>query len=124
MITIYGNVPSSKNSKQLFKSKKTGKLFIAKSKLCLDYEKNTKLQWIANKKKFDKMFNGYPLPLEIKFKFFRDSNRKADFVNLVQLPLDLMVKHGWIPDDNYNEVLPIFLPVEIDKKNPRLEIYG
>lgn len=124
MITIYGNVPSSKNSKQLFKNKNTGKLFVAKSSLCLNYIKNTELQWIANKRSFDIMFANKKKPLKIKLKFFRDSKRKADYINLAQLPLDLMVKHKWIPDDNYTEIIPIFLPIEIDTKNPRLEIYG
>jgi hypothetical protein len=123
MITIYGNVPSSKNSKQLFKNRNTGKLFVAKSDLCLEYIKKTELQWIANKKMFDKMFKGCKKPLEIRMKFIRDSKRKADYINLAQLPLDLMVKYEWIPDDNYNEVIPFFLPIEIDKTNPRLEIW-
>ncbi|WP_231102322.1 hypothetical protein [Streptobacillus moniliformis] len=48
------------------------------------------------------------LPLKIHFKFIGDSGRKFDYHNVVQLPCDLMTKHGWLEDDNADNIIPIF----------------
>lgn len=55
-------------------------------------------------------------PFKIGFYFIRDSKRRFDYVNICQLPLDLMVKYNWIKDDNMQEVIPFFLGYEIDKE--------
>jgi hypothetical protein len=33
-----------------------------------------------------------------------------------------MVKHGWLEDDNCDEIIPVFSTYVYDKENPRLEI--
>ena len=108
-IFIPGNVPSSKNSKQW-----TGK-FLVSSKTVQKYEKGTKLFWIDYKKKFLKMIQGKEKPYKIGFYFIRDTKRKFDLINAAQMPCDLMVKNGWIDDDNANEIVPVFLGFETDK---------
>ena len=112
MIFIPGNTPSSKNSRVW-----TGKFFIA-SKLVARYRKNTAPVWEANKSAFQSMTAGMPKPLRIKFKFIRDSRRKFDLINPLQTIQDEMVHHGWIPDDNADELIPVLEPHTIDKENP------
>lgn len=104
------NTPSSKNSKRW-----TGKMLI-NSKQVMDYKKNTALFWIKFKKPFLEAIKDLEKPLKIGFYFIRDSKRKFDFVNVAQLPLDLMQEHGWIPDDCMTEVIPSFLGYEVDKE--------
>ena len=110
-IYIRGNVPSSKNSKQW-----TGRTLIM-SETVRKYNKNYGYQYFdpENIKKFKKMTEHEIKPLKIGFYFIRDSRRKFDYVNIAQYPLDLMVKHGWIDDDNCNEIIPVFLGYRVDK---------
>ena len=44
-------------------------------------------------------------------------------MNIFQGLADMMVKCGWMPDDNADEFLPVFLGYEVDKNNPRVEIF-
>ncbi len=106
VIFIHGNVPSSKNNKQLFKNSKTGKTFITSSERCKKYVKDTEIHYKLFKSKFHELIQGKDKPYRIEFTFVRDSKHKADFHNLVQLPMDIMVSHGWLEDDNMSEVLP------------------
>jgi len=116
--TIYipGNVPSSKNSKQW-----TGR-FLISSKTVQRYTKETKELWITKRKKFLKMIEGQEKPYKIGFYFIRDTKRRFDLINAAQLPCDLMVKNGWIDDDNANEIIPVFLGHEVDKESAGLII--
>lgn len=115
-IFIPCNVASSKNSKQW-----TGK-FLVSSKTTQSYTKATSAFYSVYKNRFKEMVKDLPKPYKIGFYFIRDSKRKADFVNVAQLPLDLMVKHGWIDDDNMDEVIPVFLGYHVDKEKAGLEI--
>lgn len=116
MIFINGNVPSSKNSKQW-----TGKMLI-NSKTVMRYKKNTADEWWENTGKFKEMIKEKEKPYKIGFYFIRDSKRKFDYINAAQLPLDLMQDYGWIDDDDVNNVIPVFLGYEVDKKNPGVRI--
>lgn len=109
MIYISGNVPSSKNSKQW-----TGK-YLIHSKTTREYIINSKNEWLINKNKFLEMIKGKEKPYLIKFYFVRDSKRKFDYINACQLPCDLMVKYGWIEDDNTTQIIPYFVGYEVDK---------
>ena len=116
MIFISGNVPSSKNSKQW-----TGKMLI-NSKTVRNYMKNHCDEWWKNAGKFKEMIKGKEKPYRIGFYFIRDSKRKFDYINAAQLPLDLMQDYDWIDDDDVNNVIPVFLGYEVDKKNPGVRI--
>lgn len=63
------------------------------------------------------MIEGKEKPYKIGMYFIRDSKRKSDAINLAQIICDLMVEYGWIDDDNMDEILPVFLGYETDKKN-------
>lgn len=97
MIFIPGNVPSSKNSKQW-----TGK-FLINSKTVRNYLQKHEQQWVDEVWVKDRIL----VPVIVGFHFVRDSHRKFDFHNAVQLCADLMVKHGWIDDDDMNHFIPV-----------------
>jgi|SRR6478609_1339555 len=119
-IFIPRNVPSSKNSRQL--AIVNGKPKSFESKLCQRYRKETKTWYIQQAEHFRNMVarKGLKKPLRIQFYFVRTSKLRFDHHNAVQLIMDLMTEHGWIPDDNANEAVAV--PPEgqvyhVDKKN-------
>lgn len=118
-IYIKGNIPSSKNSKQW-----TGKMLI-NSKTVRNYINNYGYQWtsLENIESFKSMIKDKVKPYKIGFYFIRDTARKFDYINAAQLPCDLMVKAGMIDDDNCNEIIPVFLGYEVDKKNAGVKIF-
>jgi len=118
-IFIPNNVPSSKNSKQW-----TGK-FLVWSKTAQQYVKDTKLYWEKYKLRFEneifiKCSNKYPIYVE--FEYHRKSRHKFDYINPTQTLLDLMVKYGWIEDDNADVIIPMFKPYVYNKEKPGVYI--
>jgi hypothetical protein len=109
---ILGNVPSSKNGKRW-----TGK-YLIHSKTTMRYIKETKEDYLRLKDKFVKELSKQDAPYTISFKFIRNSKRKFDYVNPLQTVQDLMVKYGWIEDDNATFLLPVFEPYEYNKVKP------
>ena len=124
LIFIPGNVPSSKNSrintsKGSFASK-TVKSYLnslgiqsysSSKKLVKGYVNKPNL--IENlREDFLKQTSGKQLPLEIGFHFVRDSRRKFDFHNIVQVVLDLLTASDFIIDDNMDCVIPFALKIE------------
>ena len=109
---ILGNVPSSKNGKRW-----TGK-YLIHSKTTMRYIKETKEDYLRLKDKFVKEISKQEAPYTISFKFIRNSKRKFDYVNPLQTVQDLMVKYGWIEDDNATFLLPVFEPYEYNKIKP------
>jgi hypothetical protein len=59
-----------------------------------------------------------PKPLYIEFTFVRDSHRKFDYINAMQIVADQMKAYGWIPDDNCTELKPYFGDFQYDKEEP------
>lgn len=117
-IFIPNNVPSSKNSKRAFKG------IVLESILCVEYRKKTDTHWQIFKPRFLKMIEGKEKPYRIEMFFIRKGQHRADFHNLVQLPMDLMVKFGWIDDDNMSECVPVpaLKPFALDKHLPGIII--
>jgi len=115
-IFIFGNVPSSKNSKIW-----TGKHLIW-SKTATKYVKATEDAWKVNKNIFLRQCSFAGSPLVVSFKFIRGSRHQFDYINPLQTVLDLMVRYEWITDDNADVILPVFEPYEYDKGNPGVYI--
>lgn len=117
-IFIPFNVPSSKNSKQF-----TGK-YLIHSKTVKKYLNKLGIKNYSTRKKevecyvrsanlfelhtlgLQEVIQQLPKPVIVEFHFVRDSKRRFDFHNVVQLPLDLMTAHGIIDDDDMNNVIP------------------
>lgn len=118
LIWIPFNVPSSKNSRI---NTSRGSFM---SKTTKDYLNKLGIQSYSSSKKlvkgyvnrpnlieelreeFNKQIKDKELPLEIGFHFVRDSKRKFDFHNIVQVILDLLTAHNIIIDDNMDCVIP------------------
>jgi len=99
-IFIKGNVPSSKNTMM-----PVGNRMIKGGRTRV-YEKETDIHFKVFKSRFLEMCKGKEKPYKLEFLFIRDQRRAFDFHNAIQLPMDLLVNHGWIKDDNVNEVVP------------------
>ena len=115
-IFIPGNVPSSKNSKQMVIN--NGRTFFVWSKTAQRYVKDTKNSYESYSSTFKKHLEGVEKPYRISFKFIRGSKHKFDYPNPLQTILDLMVKYEWIEDDNADEVIPVFKPYSYSKEKP------
>jgi Holliday junction resolvase RusA-like endonuclease len=111
-IFIKGNVPSSKNS-QVW----TGR-FLVSSKTVQKYKKDTKNQWINNKDIFLESIQDITYPIKVSFTFVRGTKHKFDYVNMLQIIQDLMIKYEWIEDDNSDILIPVFGKYKYDKNNP------
>jgi len=62
------------------------------------------------------MIQNKPLPLKVSFYFYRDSKRKWDFVNIVQVLTDLMQKEGYLIDDDTKNFIPLYKGEEVTTK--------
>lgn len=120
MIFIPGEVPSSKNSKEIIFVNKKPRL--VHSKATTKYIKTRSILYKTNKKVFDALVKGKKFPIHVRFTFTRVTKRQFDYINAAQIVQDLMVKYEWIPDDSCNYLVPHFGIRKIDKKNPGVKI--
>jgi hypothetical protein len=137
------NVPSSKNSREIvsprsrrirvrgvevpdggvisardFRGSRFSRKRVIPSKLVREYIKKTEMVWIEYRARFHKMIEGKRKPYHVKFTFVRNTEQKFDFINAAQIVQDLMVKYGWIEDDDYKNIVPGFNPnVRVDPYN-------
>ena len=113
------NVPSSKNSKQW-----TGTRLI-KSELCQEYERWSAPLFLMHKRAWKRNLKLHEYPVTVEFYFMRDSHRRFDYINITQLVADLMVKFGYIEDDDADHFNPVFTGYEVtgkDKSGFRMRI--
>jgi len=110
-IWIPGGTPSSKNSKVW-----TGRFFIP-SKAVRKWCQETQEDWEKNAQAFREEFDKKEKPVKVYFTFIRKSRHQFDYINPAQTVQDEMVKYGLIPDDNADEIIPVFKPYSYDKKN-------
>lgn len=118
ILTLSGNVPSKKNSRNIFRNKYTGKQMNLPSEKYYDWHTNAGkellTQWRA--------VHYFP-KCEVEITFYPKTHAKADLTNKAESILDLLVDMGIISDDNWFVVTKntqIFGGV--DKENPRAEI--
>ncbi len=118
------NTPSSKNSKRIVVSGATRKLRLMDSKLTKLYRYQTRSYYANAGISFKNLVTQMNLkkPYRVEMYFVRNSRRKFDFHNAIQVVADLMVEHLWIEDDNINEILisppSTGLGYHVDKNNP------
>lgn len=115
-IFISGNVPSSKNSKQMIVN--NGRTFFVWSKTAQKYVRSTKKEYVSYAPIFKKHLEGLKKPYRISFKFIRGSKHKFDYPNPLQTVMDLMVLYGWLEDDNVDEIIPVFELYSYSKERP------
>lgn len=143
-IFLPGNIPSSKNSKQI-QERYTGKSICCSA----DYDRKTKLcskcgkitgsakrpmlvnsevvqKYVENhaddynkvRPLFLELAKGQTLPLQVGVYFIRDSHRRWDIGNACQIITDLMKDHFLIPDDDSTNISCVFLGFHVDKDKP------
>ncbi len=112
-IFMPGNVPSSKNSRDIVTNRATGHSILIPSRAVVKYKAATKNIWPAAARSFREMCIGKEKPLRIQFYFYRASNHRFDFHNAVQVLCDLMTLHGWINDDDVKNMVPVPPPAEL-----------
>lgn len=120
MIILHGDIHSSKNSRQIYVNRGTGKPFVAKSKSSKADEESLALQLsqYENKLEWERMSAGLEYPLWIGFCFIRRTHGRWDFSNLVQGVADALVKAGYLPDDDVDHFIPVYSGHEYSKKSP------
>lgn len=120
-IFIPGNVPSLKNNKKIIQIRPKGRPPIPRlvpSDRHAAYAKAVANHFLYHKQAFRNAAKTLPKPLRIAFQFIRDSRRAFDYTNAMDTVQDLMVEHGWIPDDNCNEMIPVPVPYLYSKERP------
>lgn len=94
----------------------TGKRII-KSKLCQEYEKWSEALFDKHKEEWQRQLEEHKeRPIYVGFYFYRDSRRKWDFTNIVQLPADLMQKYKYLENDDTTNFIPVYMGEELSKK--------
>ena len=139
MIFIPGNVPSVKNGKNPVTVERDGKVFttLAFSPSVKKYLRaigvknygskgvelyKTRLNLFSTS--IGTFFKGVDqFPVVIGFHFVRDSSRRWDFHNAVQIIADLIVAHRFLPDDDMDHLIPVPLIMwkrwyTVDRRNP------
>lgn len=134
LIFIPGNIPSSKNSRINTKNGSFASKTVKKYLTSLGIQSYSSSKKIVKgyvnkpnlieelKPQFEQLIKDKELPLEIGFHFVRDSKRKFDFHNIVQVILDLLTASDIIIDDNMDCVIPYALKLDnkfysYDKEN-------
>lgn len=119
-LTVLGDVPSLKNSKQIFTNRTTGKPFITSSN-------NSKVWQAEAKRQLQEQFRGLSVtdyPINIAMTFYYGTKRRKDLDNSCSGVMDALVASGIIIDDDVAHIDTISLSFGgYDKLNPRVEIY-
>jgi hypothetical protein len=110
-IYIPYDVRSSKNSRQI------GYKRLIMSSAAQEYVILSAKWWNIQKTLFKKLIKDKKDPVEIGFYWIRGSKQKWDYINMMQLPCDLMTKNGWIKDDDIFHLKPFIVGYEINKEN-------
>lgn len=119
---IVGTPVSKKNSQQILINPKTRRPFISPSAKYKRYAKNA-VEQLLMQAVAQGLNDSIDFPVNIKMRFYMDTHRRCDLVNLEEAALDVLCEAGIIRDDNYtiaesyDESLVLY-----DKEFPRTEI--
>lgn len=105
------NVCSSKNSRMITKNKR-----VIASRLCKEYRQVMGKVFQENLKEWEKQKPKDNKQIYVGFYFYRDSRRKWDFVNIVQIIADMMQDYLYLTDDDTKHFIPIYMGEELAKK--------
>ena len=115
--TLMGNPVTKKNSQAMAVNRKTGKTFPVQSKSYKEYEKRQ----LAEMKLLPGSWGSMPCNLQAVY--YMETHRKVDLCNLLAATCDILVKAGFLEDDNCSIVVGHDgSRVRYDKENPRVEI--
>lgn len=115
-ITITGQTPSQKNSKQIFTNRRTGKPFITSNNRVKDWQ--TSAAWQL--KAAGIAFTGH---VSISYIFHVKDNRRRDLDNMIATINDALVAAGVIQDDSWQKLSINGATALYDKADPRAELF-
>jgi Holliday junction resolvase RusA-like endonuclease len=116
-ITLYGRIPSKKNSKNIIK--RWWRTFIVSSKEYIKWE-NEQIEYLWDNQ--TEILEWLP-PYKIEYNFYLPDKRKTDLSNKVESINDMLVKFWCIEDDNCEILQELHIYFKwVDKENPRCEI--
>jgi len=107
-------VYSKKNSKQI-----TNNHRIISSKRVMEYEKKMLPVYQEKLVEWKKQYDNAEKPVKAEIYFIRPTRAKFDYINLCQLPFDMMQTAEWIEDDDNFHIIPVFSGYEINKDKTR-----
>lgn len=133
-ITIYGQTPSKKNNKQIRQNRKTGQRFIGSSDIAKDWEIDALTQLRQERRRFNKG------RIQIDYIFYVVDDAQRDLDNMIASVNDVLqqanalatIKNGKnkllkgtgiIYGDHWQKLRIGSADAEIDRKNPRVDIF-
>jgi len=124
-VFIPGDVISSKNSKVNIRIKNSKFNPSIMSPAATRYLKVSKNDWenmaMVFRHKVRLLQDSFPLFLQ--FIFVRQEKRLFDYHNMVQFPVDIMQKFGWINDDDISQIIIIpYHTVFLNREKPGMYI--
>ena len=115
-ITLLGQTPSQKNNKNVGRNKHTGHTFVTSSAIVKTWQKSAKTQLLQYKGCADKR-------VCITYMFYVKDNRARDIDNMIASVNDALKKAGLLKDDSWQHLYIGSADAEIDKQNPRAELW-
>ena len=119
-------IPSKKNSQQLYIKKVGAKMIpaVTTSQRYKDYVTATKMYWEVFGKEFRNSVERLKIcpPYQIEFTFIRSTRQKVDYVGPLESCQDIMQDFGWLENDDAYTMKPHLGDLEVDKENPGVRI--
>ena len=114
-LTLYGDPRTKKNSTRILRTR-SGTPFVAPSKAFADYE--TSCLW-----QIKRPHSPVSARVNVRCIYYMKTARRVDLANLIEATTDILVKARVLEDDNSRIVAGHDgSRVELDRKNPRVEI--
>lgn len=115
-LTLYGEPRTKKNSARILTGR-AGRPYVAPSKAYVDYETDCLRQIKRPRSPISARVN-------VRCVYYMKTARRVDLVNLIEATTDILVKARVLEDDNSKIVAAHDgSRVELDRKNPRVEIW-
>lgn len=114
-IVITGQVPPQKNDKRI--GYKNGKPFILTGKNTKEWQTSAHIQLTTQ---YKGQFEGRA---GIAYTFYVTDDRRRDWDNMVCTVNDALVKSGLLSDDSWQASYCCGVECEIDRDNPRVELW-
>lgn len=118
-ITLTGQTPAQKNSKQMALNRKTGAMFPVSNPIVKRWQTAVAKELAMLYKIGFKTWEGR---VSINYMFYVQDNRRRDIDNMIASVNDALVKAGIITDDSWQCLKIGEADAQIDKDNPRAEL--
>lgn len=117
LITLSGQTPSQKNSKQMALNRRTGTMFPVSNPIVKRWQSA-----VAKELAMIYQRDSFIGKVGIYYTFYVQDNRRRDIDNMIASINDALVKAEIIEDDSWQCLNIVGARAEIDKANPRAEL--